>query len=64
MLRVPRAEEIAAKGVGIQMWRCEETAFRNGDVGSQWSGRVAVSKLCNDGWDIILCECKCEYARV
>ena len=48
MLRVPRTEEIAASGVGMQMWRCEERAVNEGDVGSQWAGKPPARKLCNN----------------
>lgn len=53
MLRVPRTEEIAASGVGMQMWRCEETAVRKGEVGSQWSGSDAERRLCNNGGNMV-----------
>lgn len=35
MLRVPRMEEISARGVGRQMWRWDEIAVRKGEDGSQ-----------------------------
>jgi hypothetical protein len=46
ILRVPRTEEISARGVGRQMWRCDEIAVRKGDVGSQWSGRDPDMRCC------------------
>jgi hypothetical protein len=49
MLRVPRTEEISARGVGRQMWRCEEIAVRRGDEGSQWSGRDPATRLYKRG---------------
>ncbi len=39
MLRVPRAVEMKASGVGTQVCKVDEKAVRKSFVGVQWSGR-------------------------
>ena len=39
MLRVPRAVEMKASGVGMQVWKVDESPTRKPFVGVQWSGR-------------------------
>ena len=56
-------DEISARGVGRQMWRCEEIADRKGEVGSQWSGKE-LDMRCNSGGGMVydLVNLSSEYA--
>jgi hypothetical protein len=54
MLSVPNTDETKARGVGIQIWRCEETADKNGVEGSQWAGRVADTRCCSNGGGMVV----------
>jgi hypothetical protein len=42
-----------ARGVGRQMWRCEEIAVKKGDVGSQWSGSDPAARFRNNGGNMV-----------
>lgn len=44
MLRMPRALEMKARGVGTQVWKVEERWVRKGETGVQCSGRLDVVK--------------------
>jgi hypothetical protein len=53
MESVPRALDMKASGVGMQVWKYVETSERNAVVGEQWAGSVAAVADSLSGSDMV-----------